>query len=156
MATIQVSAATIRKYYNNPSVCGSWKDAIRETFDLYSMQDVFNVDDSFFKDMYNETDDSDLQTQLGNDFPSVLVIDGGLQLAQSFSLASTEVMTGVEIAGNSAKNSKLPQAEGKGIFLDGNYEFLIRKTKKGNYLIVPVQDNGADAPTKFVKLSSLF
>jgi hypothetical protein len=159
MATIQVSAATVRKYYNNPSVCGSWKDAIRETFDLYSTQDEFQVDDSFFKDMYAETGSSDLRAEISNDFPSVTASessDSDLNLAQTFQLAPVAIMAGVEVAGNSAKNSKLPEAEGRGIFLDGNYEFLIRKTKKGNYLIVPVQDNGADAPTKFVKLSSLF
>lgn len=159
MATIQVSAATVRKYYNHPSVCSDWQDAIREKFDLYSDQEVFSVDDSFFKEMYTETDSSDLKTDLVNDFPSIVARGtsaSGIQLAQSYPLAAVNIMTGVEVAGNSAKNSKLPEAEGKGIFLDGNYEFLIRKTKKGNYLIVPIQNTSADAPTKFVKLSSLF
>lgn len=158
MATTQVSAAMIRKYYNHPSVCDGWKDSLREEFNLHTGTEVFEVHHAFIKDMYDESSD-DVRSEMLSDFPSVFAEnDGatGIHLAQSFPLAAVAVMTGIEVAGNSAKNSKLPEAVGKGIFLDGNYEFLIRKTKKGNYLIVPIAKTESNAPAKFTKLSNLF
>lgn len=152
--TITVSAATVRKYANNSNVCSSWKSAIRNRFDLFSA-DEFQVPVSFIKDGLAQANDA-LARQIKADFGSALVEAAKVNLAQRTALTpDTNVMKGVQIAGNSAKNSKLPEAVGKGIYLDGEYDFLVRRTQKGNFLIVPIVKDGAKVPAKFQLLSSV-
>lgn len=152
--TIRVSAATVRSYVNHASVCTSWKSKIRNNFDLFSA-DVFDVPVSFIKQGL-ELADAVLARKIKADFGSALVEANKVNLAQRTALTpDANIMKGVQIAGNSAKNSKLPEAVGKGIYLDGDFDFLVRRTQKGNYLIVPIVKDGAKAPAKFQLLSNV-
>lgn len=152
--TIRVSAATVRSYVNNSNVCSSWKSKIRNSFDLFSA-DTFDVPVSFIKEGLASANEA-LARKIKSDFGSALVEANKVNLAQRTALTpDVNIMKGVQIAGNSAKNSKLPEAVGKGIYLDGEYDFLVRRTQKGNYLIVPIVKDGAKAPAKFQLLSNV-
>ena len=152
--SIKVSASIVRKYFNHSAVCSSWKSAIRSKFDLFSSEE-FTVDLDFIKQGLGETSDRTLKAMIEADFGAHLKAASGVVLAQKTAKTSgTAVIAGVEIAGASAKNSKFPEAVGKGLYLDGKLDFLVRKTKKGNWLIVPVEKTGAAAPANFQLLSN--
>lgn len=153
--TIKVTASQVRKYVNHSAVCSSWKTDIKRRFDLYSTQEEFNVDVQFIKDAMAAAPTASLKAELKRDFDALIKATETVEFAQKKRLVEeSQVMAGVEICGASARNSLLPEAAGRGLFLDGSCEYLIRETKKGNYLIIPVKA-GSTVPAKFKKLNDM-
>lgn len=153
--TIKVTASQVRKYVNHSSVCSSWKNDIKSKFDLYSTQEEFTVDVAFIKKAIEAAPSVSLRNELKRDFDALIKATETVEFAQTKKLVEEgTVMAGVEICGASARNSLLPEAAGRGLFLDGSCEYLIRETKKGNYLIIPVKA-GSPVPSKFKKLNNI-
>jgi len=152
--TIRVSGALVRKYATHSAVCSSWRSDIRGKFDLYSAEQ-FDVPVDYLRKAIESAPTSSLKRELEADFGEAIKAAQTVDFSQKAALLENgKVMTGIQIAGASARNSLLPEAAGRAIFLDGECDYLIRETKKGNYLIVPVEP-GSAVPAKFKLLSNV-